>query len=185
MSVDLDELERLANAASPMPWVASVADGEHQIYCPGAQEYVARIEPWSPQQDAADAAFIAAARTAVPELVAEVRRLRGDFECAVKEGRRHEKRISATEAEIVSLYYQIAEWKEATGLTRGGDPGGVTPADLRTHIQALSRVERAAWRLVKMTVHDRGRCHPSMVGEETCYLCDLATAVNALPKEAP
>lgn len=46
------------------------------------------------------------------------------------------------------LHEKIAEWKEATGLLRGGDPGGVEPKDLRRFLAKLGAVEKAARRVV-------------------------------------
>ncbi len=71
---DLDALEQLANAATPAPWEAH-ADGDigpnvfTDCLCFG------RRTPENHTQHLADAQFIAAARTALPARVAEVRRL--------------------------------------------------------------------------------------------------------------
>lgn len=82
--IDLDELERLANAATPGPWIEDYTD--HRIPYPfihgplskpkgqlGVQLVVANL-PIS-GREIHDMAFIAAARTAVPQLVARVREL--------------------------------------------------------------------------------------------------------------
>jgi hypothetical protein len=74
----LAAIEARANAATPGPWCTD----SWEIY-QGA-EYVPGISEWigetcrgatSMEQDRADAAFVAAARTDVPALVAEVREL--------------------------------------------------------------------------------------------------------------
>jgi hypothetical protein len=74
----LQEWEALANAASPGPWEA--ARPEHAIPGPGCPMVVngPQAEPgaYDDEMRPADAYFIAAARTAVPALVAEVRRLK-------------------------------------------------------------------------------------------------------------
>lgn len=76
----LAEIEARASEATVGPWCADA----WEIY-QGA-EYEPGISPWigetcrgtsSPEQDRADAVFVAAARSDVPALVAEVRRLRG------------------------------------------------------------------------------------------------------------
>jgi len=83
--IDLDKLQALCDAATNSPWATS-NDGSSENW---AVCYVGRDTgdvPWSVNTigvrgselhgDAEhDAAFIAAARTALPELIAEVRRL--------------------------------------------------------------------------------------------------------------
>ena len=79
--LDLDRLEELAKAATPGPWVAEYEeaddwfcvtgtgyfDGGNWMVCP----HVATVESGGE----ADAAFIAAARVVVPELIGRVRAL--------------------------------------------------------------------------------------------------------------
>jgi hypothetical protein len=76
---EIDEIEARANAATDGPWCTD----SWEIY--QGTEYVPGISMWigetcrgssTPEQDRADAAFVAAARTDVPALLAEVRRLR-------------------------------------------------------------------------------------------------------------
>jgi ribosomal 50S subunit-associated protein YjgA (DUF615 family) len=82
--LDLDEWERLANAATPGPWEAGTA-----MCCPDmgwvdGPKGKGRVCPTyeagkrTHTLDAQDAEFIAMARTAVPALIAEVRRLQAD-----------------------------------------------------------------------------------------------------------
>lgn len=75
--LDLDAIRALAEAATPGPW--RVGDGGDYF------EWEVVIAPHLPTLElsesadgAEDAAFIAAARTAVPALLAEVDRLRGE-----------------------------------------------------------------------------------------------------------
>lgn len=77
--LDLDAIEARANAATSGPWCTD----SWEIY--QGTEYEPGLSTWigetcrgmtSAEQDRADAAFVAAARTDVPALVAEVRRLR-------------------------------------------------------------------------------------------------------------
>ncbi len=51
-------------------------------------------------------------------------------------------------AEWCRLDDEIVEWKEASGLLAGGDPGGVEPQHLRKHIQMLDDLARAAGALI-------------------------------------
>jgi hypothetical protein len=71
---DLDRLDELAAKATPGPWEALELSmpGEALLRMGAEQSFSTR----QVQVRDADAAFIAAARTAIPALVAEVRRLR-------------------------------------------------------------------------------------------------------------
>ena len=78
--LDLDELERLAKAATPGPWKVVISDKYGFT--------VAILPPDFPQtplvgraKDEQDAAYITAACNAVPELIAENRALREDVAC--------------------------------------------------------------------------------------------------------
>lgn len=81
----LDEIEARANTATPGPWCTVGAE----IF-QGA-EYTPDVSPWigetcraSGGMGKADAAFVAHARTDVPALVAEVRRLRSELATALR-----------------------------------------------------------------------------------------------------
>lgn len=97
---ELDRLEALANAATPGPWVVNGGVPEQVVHSP-TKRHPNRTSfmpiVWLQQTDYAsgeyvadmmdgDAQFIAAARDAVPALVAEVKRLRGLVEAAYREG---------------------------------------------------------------------------------------------------
>jgi hypothetical protein len=74
--LDLDTLEALANAATPGPWYYMTSG--HRPVISGFTPYPHGTVLWAPRWDArnSDLAFIAVARTALPALIAEVRRLR-------------------------------------------------------------------------------------------------------------
>jgi len=81
----LSDLERLSAAAAPGPWdVSHVRDGVESfavVHPAGTVCFESEEEAGDFDRDvrdliAADFAFIAAARSAIPALVAEVRRLR-------------------------------------------------------------------------------------------------------------
>ena len=67
----LDEYAALADAATPGPWHLTDSDA---IVAPLTQQHVADV--WEPTAASRNGEFIEAARTAVPALLAEVRRLR-------------------------------------------------------------------------------------------------------------
>lgn len=81
-NLDLDAIEALANAASPGPWRVGSVDTDPVFAWHGAtmggERQLLRFNPCFSYAN--DAAFIAAAREAVPALVAEVRRLRRPFD---------------------------------------------------------------------------------------------------------
>lgn len=84
-ATELDTIEALANAATPGPW----AHGRgYEQEDPGAYVYQAQgcgpvVATGMDPIDPADAAFIASARTAVPALCREVRRLREERGSAI------------------------------------------------------------------------------------------------------
>ena len=77
----LAELKALASAASPGPWTF-FGPAPHSGFCcvlpVGTGRYVATVTNGS-RETVGNAAFIATARQAVPELIAEVERLRALF----------------------------------------------------------------------------------------------------------
>ena len=77
--IDLDEIEARANAAAKGPWKFP-----HRDYPGVVTSHLGCL--WNPEtgeiNDPSDAEFIAHAREDVPALVAEVKRLRRELECA-------------------------------------------------------------------------------------------------------
>ena len=81
----LDELERLERGATPGPWISMIEGRDHHagddfIQAPGDRDpdiYVSiRVDDSFHPAAAADQVFIAAARNAIPGLIAEIRQLR-------------------------------------------------------------------------------------------------------------
>lgn len=72
----LAEWEKLANAATPAPWAALF---ENDVATPDLV-CVAKCPSYVGVPFSANQAFIAAAREAIPALIAEVRRLRQEFD---------------------------------------------------------------------------------------------------------
>ena len=80
-AAELAALKALADAATPGPWEAGeynrvTADGRHILKC---RDQYDGVRLAIHDNAIADAAFIAAARDAVPELIAEVDRLRTEL----------------------------------------------------------------------------------------------------------
>jgi hypothetical protein len=62
------------------------------------------------------------------------------------------------------------EWKEASGLMAGGDPGGVTPELLSEHQGMASEVIGAAESLVYAQCHDQGAAFAELKEKLDAYL---------------
>ena len=120
--LDLDAIQARADAATPGPWCTD----SWEIY--QGTEYVAGAE-WIGEtcrgrvdglaQDRADAEFVAAARTDVPALLAEVRRLRAsvaELERPAVEAKRNEIRQSFTE--IAAQCEQDHDYQAAANFQR-------------------------------------------------------------------
>jgi hypothetical protein len=71
---ELARIEALANAATPGPWEVRAHDDLFAVK--GQSGWVASMDADTSAADASNSEFIAAARDAVPALVAEVKRLR-------------------------------------------------------------------------------------------------------------
>ncbi len=126
--LDLDRLEELAKAATPGPWVAEYEeaddwfcvtgtgyfDGGNWMVCP----HVATVESGGQ----ADAAFIAAARAAIPELIERVRAL----EAAVASA--HIAAIDAAPAGLTER--QAAAWPGAVAEAQRYVPCSTIPVDI-------------------------------------------------------
>lgn len=106
---ELDRLDALAAAATRGPWKAAGLPSPRWIHTPS---YVALAEALESRTRAegkldaeANAAFIAAARDAVPALVAEVRRLRGALHQIAR-------RDDAEMAAAKTLHYDMRGWAQ-------------------------------------------------------------------------
>lgn len=74
-NTDLDQLDALAEAATPGPWADSAYDGGWD--CVRAVDHHGPVIARLGLNEPSNSAFIAASRLAIPALVAEARRLRG------------------------------------------------------------------------------------------------------------
>lgn len=113
---DLDAADKLANAVTqPGPWVSVVQDGNATV--------VDAHGMWVADCGAApdDAAFIAASRTLVVDLIAEVRQLRADLVNTARghapfNGAETTKMLEAIEQETAEA---IADWIDRTRNLNG------------------------------------------------------------------
>lgn len=78
--------------------------------------------------------------------------------------------IECLKRNLCELHYQLDEevekWQMASGLMKGGDPGGVSPETLERHQEAASNVIREArdW-LDHLRTHGKGRYLDGIPGE--------------------
>ena len=108
----LSELEALANAATPGPWGEVAESGEWWLSGPDIYDD-AVMSTNDTEISQADVDFIAAARTDVPALVAEVRRLRGKLEAATASAEAAEKDANELRAEDLAAQLAAARRENA------------------------------------------------------------------------
>jgi hypothetical protein len=77
---ELDELETLANAATPGPWLAQGVLGRVMWICTDSGCNVVCAEDREMDFRMEDGEFIAAAREAIPRLIARVRELEAEID---------------------------------------------------------------------------------------------------------
>lgn len=170
--IDLDELMRKHNAATPGPWEHKIDDAFTAIHTiePSVASYV------SP----ADAAYICAACNAVPELVSELKSLRekayGAYHRGIEKGREQgiELRQSDLEAKITQLAYKLEKERATSNklsrtlrwtgepptepgwyFFRGNIPGyheNNPPVYVDVHKNKVVFVRRASWVLSNLII---------------------------------
>jgi hypothetical protein len=137
--IDLDEIERRANAATPGPW-----RDKHQVcsevwgQAPDSQTcsmQIARIG--HAQFDALNAAFIAAARTDVPALIARVRELEAECERTRIFGSRKFAELRAADVEQMRGYG--LSYEGVRKVLREHDDGEISFGKLMDLIRAAAR----------------------------------------------
>jgi hypothetical protein len=125
-ALDLDALQRLCDAATCGPWEAD--DGSMTVRSDDV--VVCDVDTGLREGDLADAAFISAARDALPKLIARVRELQAEADklcdlCDQAGGNweRWKKRAETAEAEVRRLNDEDAALSEAClhGIHIGGD----------------------------------------------------------------
>jgi hypothetical protein len=79
-------------------------------------------------------------------------------------------RCGALETENLRLLAEIDEWKDASGLERGGDPDGVTPDDLRNEMAHLRTTQEKSW----------GAADDAMCAQYEAVIRDLVDACDRL-----
>jgi len=141
----LDKIEERAKVANPSPcfdggehaWRVNSSRGYDSVSCERCYRCVGGASLLIAVRSSAD----------VPALVAEVRSLRATLalrdECMRLEGERNE-----AQRERDALLEEIDEWKEASGLLIGGDPGGVEPK----HVAAEMALHSALFHGVRETL---------------------------------
>lgn len=108
MTIDIDQAERLANAATPGPWTVAPNGGGIYGPCPIVVAVTVGDDP-EPVVFATndDLDFIAAARTLVPALIAEVRRLTKERDAYDVKAQRLGEMLGDTMREVEELRRQV------------------------------------------------------------------------------
>lgn len=184
----LADIAARAGAATPGPWCAD----EWEIY-QGAE-----YEPglmWigetcrgatSPEQDRADAAFVAAARTDVPALLAEIRRLQDEL---AEEKAGHDPRLRcllikpARDKDCYVGWSTVADgptgvWSRETALAYGFPPARLDRTDVTG---SSSHVGDGAWDDKGFVAEQRGWLRRELLGDYAIeYLYGDRVAAYAL-----
>ena len=149
MPLDLDAIEARANAATPGPWTVSRSSshpGERHIEAGlGAGVYVAM------DVGADDAAFIGAARTDIPALVARVRELESDAaqflahaeDTIMRECERHDRAILAMRERVRELEAERDRLRETAAEHQRAVVALAEEYNRRDAVTAALRGERA------------------------------------------
>lgn len=111
MDINLDELERMAAQATPGPWkegrhdMFSIVEGAHAkyIYANSIPVAISTGEEKDCERVLADARYIAAACSAVPELIARVRELEERIAELTQENSGHKRVIHILENKVLAL----------------------------------------------------------------------------------
>ena len=115
---ELSKLRALTDSATPGPWSAMPFDDCSRVY--SGEPLKGRLVVISPYEynprDEEDAAFIAAARTAVPALIGEVERLRADLSRLTRNARNEADQYRAKSNNLRRLMLEAQ--KERDSLRR-------------------------------------------------------------------
>lgn len=126
---DLEKLSELAERATKAPWEANLDSdhGDYTLWGPGPHEFIANIgTEVSFDLSADNARFIAAARTAVPALIARLRELQEMLEEADSATFRMSNKLEGQEKKIAAvkaLHRSIGIYDECGHDHAEGQPG--------------------------------------------------------------
>jgi len=166
MTIDRDALRRLCEAATPGPWTNRIGVGS----C----DYIVKVERSS------DADFVAAARTAIPELLDECEKLRGLLALQKFSDGEVEEILADAEddcATAVALESDLAHTRKAL-------------EEARAEVQRLSAIEahsRGSTQLVNDIIHEREQARAELekykkaVAEHLRF--DMASVLTGTPEE--
>jgi hypothetical protein len=139
-SPDLDAIETRTNAATPGPWCTDSWEiYQGTAYVPGISMWIGETcrGTTSPEQDRADAEFVAAARTDVPALLAEVARLKRQREYLLGQLAKRDAESGREEAALRKL---LASEEPICGDENDGDW-----CELETGHDGNHRADTAEW----------------------------------------
>ena len=122
---ELDALKALADAATPGPWEEVAESGEWWITSASDETASLYVIPDTGLMNQADVDFIAASRTAVPALLAEVERLQVAWSAEHDAYIRADEQARMAEREVERLHAELAAARNLTMDVRRADNGDV------------------------------------------------------------
>ena len=110
---ELDALKALADAATPGPWEEVAESGEWWITSASDETASLYVIPDTGLTNQADVDFIAASRTAVPALIAEVERLQVAWSAEHDAYIRADEQARMARREVERLRAELADYADA------------------------------------------------------------------------
>ena len=146
--IDIEELKRLAGRATPGPWhaddgAASGFDGSWDVagsdYCGIASMADTAEVAKLPRDPRSNAEYIAAACNSVPELIAEIERLRNAYEkLEIRLGLKGEGGINITDGIPSEIYIGIGRGYYDSDYELASDVADTVRVESRSHIERLT-----------------------------------------------
>lgn len=154
MPLDVDELERLAKAATPGHWACIADKLGVWVQCIGG-EHVAEF------QSSRDAALSVSARNALPELIERVRKAESERDFAQGRATAHAVTIGRLEARVAELEAACKNWREM------GERADLKVARLE---MALREIQAAAGAGMRKMLHEQA-------ADSNCIWVEIETAL--------
>jgi hypothetical protein len=122
---ELDALKALADAATPGPWEEVAESGEWWMTTATDEDGSLYVIPDTANMNQADVDFIAASRTAVPALLAEVERLQVAWSAEHDAYIRADEQARMARREVERLRAELAAARNLTMDVRRADNGDI------------------------------------------------------------
>lgn len=192
----LAEWEALCEGATPGPWNADNVCDDGSVHSPTGVVFRPTRSASDPNdaRSVEDAEFAAAARTAVPVLLAEVERLQGLNERLCEWNRTFAERTEAAEARVVELEGKVKRLRDVLNWTNEQCPSkcGYAAGKALEGERPIDRIATLEAALLKHGEHDRMICRKvNRTAQErramkaVACTCGLDDALNGTDTEQP